>query len=149
MVTIGRNQPCPCGSGKKYKRCCLPKDEAAASAALPTTDPTALRKNDPSCDFEWDDDHLDEDSNAVVDLIHEGRLDEAEAAARELLARYPEVVDGLERLAMVYDARGDAKQAAEYYRKAVAFILEEPEGYDPEIPTSLMKRANELDPQPS
>lgn len=19
---IGRNQPCPCGSGKKYKRCC-------------------------------------------------------------------------------------------------------------------------------
>jgi uncharacterized protein len=21
----GRNDPCPCGSGKKYKRCCLPK----------------------------------------------------------------------------------------------------------------------------
>ena len=21
----GRNQPCPCGSGKKYKKCCLPK----------------------------------------------------------------------------------------------------------------------------
>jgi uncharacterized protein YecA (UPF0149 family) len=20
---IGRNQPCPCGSGKKYKKCCL------------------------------------------------------------------------------------------------------------------------------
>src|ERR1035441_6604012 len=27
---IGRNDPCPCGSGKKYKKCCLPKDEAAA-----------------------------------------------------------------------------------------------------------------------
>jgi hypothetical protein len=25
---IGRNQPCPCGSGKKYKRCCLAKDVA-------------------------------------------------------------------------------------------------------------------------
>ncbi len=24
----GRNDPCPCGSGKKYKRCCLPKIEA-------------------------------------------------------------------------------------------------------------------------
>ncbi|MEJ2085616.1 MAG: SEC-C metal-binding domain-containing protein [Acidobacteriota bacterium] len=24
----GRNEPCPCGSGKKYKRCCLAKDEA-------------------------------------------------------------------------------------------------------------------------
>ncbi|MCJ7610645.1 MAG: SEC-C domain-containing protein, partial [Candidatus Aminicenantes bacterium] len=22
----GRNDPCPCGSGKKYKRCCGPKD---------------------------------------------------------------------------------------------------------------------------
>jgi preprotein translocase subunit SecA len=24
---IGRNDPCPCGSGKKYKHCCLKKDE--------------------------------------------------------------------------------------------------------------------------
>jgi|LakMenE01Jun11ns_1017448.scaffolds.fasta_scaffold9867676_3 uncharacterized protein len=24
---IGRNDPCPCGSGKKYKNCCLPKDK--------------------------------------------------------------------------------------------------------------------------
>jgi uncharacterized protein YecA (UPF0149 family) len=23
---IGRNDPCPCGSGKKYKKCCLNKD---------------------------------------------------------------------------------------------------------------------------
>jgi hypothetical protein len=26
----GRNDPCPCGSGKKYKRCCLSTDEAVA-----------------------------------------------------------------------------------------------------------------------
>lgn len=25
----GRNDPCHCGSGKKYKHCCLAKDEAA------------------------------------------------------------------------------------------------------------------------
>lgn len=24
---IGRNDPCPCGSGRKYKKCCLGKDE--------------------------------------------------------------------------------------------------------------------------
>ena len=24
---IGRNDPCPCGSGKKYKKCCLPKHQ--------------------------------------------------------------------------------------------------------------------------
>jgi|LSQX01.2.fsa_nt_gb hypothetical protein len=23
MRKIGRNEPCPCGSGKKYKKCCL------------------------------------------------------------------------------------------------------------------------------
>ena len=25
MVKIGRNNPCPCGSGKKFKKCCLHK----------------------------------------------------------------------------------------------------------------------------
>lgn len=29
MVKIGRNQPCPCGSGKKYKHCCLTAEQAA------------------------------------------------------------------------------------------------------------------------
>ncbi|MED5534411.1 MAG: SEC-C metal-binding domain-containing protein [Pseudomonadota bacterium] len=28
MTAIGRNQPCPCGSGTKYKKCCaLKKDK--------------------------------------------------------------------------------------------------------------------------
>jgi len=26
----GRNDPCPCGSGQKYKKCCLQKDQAKA-----------------------------------------------------------------------------------------------------------------------
>ena len=25
-MKIGRNDPCPCGSGKKYKNCCLRKE---------------------------------------------------------------------------------------------------------------------------
>jgi len=24
VARVGRNEPCPCGSGKKFKRCCLP-----------------------------------------------------------------------------------------------------------------------------
>jgi hypothetical protein len=28
-MKLGRNEPCHCGSGKKYKRCCLAKDQAA------------------------------------------------------------------------------------------------------------------------
>ncbi len=34
MTATGRNDPCPCGSGKKYKQCCLAKDEAKAREAL-------------------------------------------------------------------------------------------------------------------
>lgn len=30
---IGKNAPCPCGSGKVYKRCCLSRDEREESAA--------------------------------------------------------------------------------------------------------------------
>ena len=29
MKTIGRNDPCPCGSGKKYKKCCMLKEDIA------------------------------------------------------------------------------------------------------------------------
>ena len=32
MATIGRNDPCPCGSGKKYKNCCLTSSEALSIA---------------------------------------------------------------------------------------------------------------------
>jgi hypothetical protein len=30
---LGRNEKCRCGSGRKYKHCCLQKDEAEAAAA--------------------------------------------------------------------------------------------------------------------
>ena len=33
MSKPGRNSPCPCGSGKKYKVCCLPADEARGREA--------------------------------------------------------------------------------------------------------------------
>ncbi|MED4986482.1 SEC-C metal-binding domain-containing protein, partial [Geobacillus stearothermophilus] len=26
-MAIGRNDPCPCGSGKKYKKCCMNKQQ--------------------------------------------------------------------------------------------------------------------------
>ena len=29
MKTIGRNDPCPCGSEKKYKKCCMLKENMA------------------------------------------------------------------------------------------------------------------------
>jgi preprotein translocase subunit SecA len=32
-LRAGRNDPCPCGSGKKYKKCHMPSDEAAGGGA--------------------------------------------------------------------------------------------------------------------
>ncbi len=29
---VGRNEPCPCGSGVKFKKCCLISDTSAPSA---------------------------------------------------------------------------------------------------------------------
>jgi hypothetical protein len=37
----GRNEPCHCGSGRKYKQCCLDKDEAALRSARAKTAETA------------------------------------------------------------------------------------------------------------
>ena len=31
-ATVSRNAPCPCGSGRKYKKCCLGKDQQSPSA---------------------------------------------------------------------------------------------------------------------
>ena len=33
MKKVGRNDPCPCGSGKKYKQCCLKAEEAKTARA--------------------------------------------------------------------------------------------------------------------
>ncbi len=42
MVKIGRNQPCPCGSGKKYKYCCLPLVQAGQPVAPEIVQPTTF-----------------------------------------------------------------------------------------------------------
>ncbi len=55
-AVIGRNDPCPCGSGKKYKKCCL---EADASAKAIKASPDHLsqwsRDADEALKNEWTD----------------------------------------------------------------------------------------------
>jgi len=52
---IGRNDPCPCGSGKKYKKCCLEKQ-----------------------DIIWE-------QNKASQLMEEGQFKEAEERLRKVL----------------------------------------------------------------
>jgi len=133
----GRNDPCPCGSGKKYKHCCLEKDRAAefAPAVRQRVALQAQKANQAAQQKDYqaalqESQALDAASNAVVDLVHAGRLDEAEQAARELLDRYPEVHDGYDRLGMVHEARGQFREAADCYRKVIEFTRANPEDYD-------------------
>ena len=118
MAKIARNAPCPCGSGKKYKKCCLLQQDDAER-------PRPKRK----IRFIPVYTEIDQLSNSVNDLIKENKLDEAEAVSRRLLAEYPDQIDGFNRLAMVYEARGEKKKAAEYYRKAADFAKAN-EGFD-------------------
>jgi tetratricopeptide (TPR) repeat protein len=65
----GRNDPCPCGSGKKYKRCC-----GLEPVAAPPVDIVTSRE-----------------IGALVALIEQDRLGEAEHRARASLSRHPNV----------------------------------------------------------
>jgi len=153
MAKPGRNDPCPCGSGQKYKRCCLTKDQEAESAALKAAaEAHAAEAAQDERDFYGADDEEDEltrDSNAIIDLVHEGKLDEAEKAAREFLERYPEVHDGYDRLGMVYEARGDRKAAADCYRKVIEFVKAHPKQYESTFTVIFEQMIDELDPPPA
>ena len=122
MAKIGRNAPCPCGSGKKYKKCCLLQEDGTKRYSPKRKEARFIPVYSP----------LDKLSNSVVDLIGKNKLDKAEAVSRKLLKKYPDQIDGFNRLAMVYEARGDKKKAAEYYRKAADFAKSN-EGFDHEL----------------
>jgi tetratricopeptide (TPR) repeat protein len=83
----------------------------------------------------------------VVDMVHAGNLDAAEQAAHDLLARFPDVHDGYDRLGMVYEARGDQRQAADYYRKVIDVIRNHPENYDPAFEAVFQKLIDRLEPK--
>lgn len=62
-MKIGRNDPCHCGSGKKYKKCCLQKDEEKeiANATLETGPEDAF----PDKGF-WEDSIFDFDDHSEI-----------------------------------------------------------------------------------
>ena len=157
MTKTGRNDPCPCGSGKKYKRCCQEKDETAASAARAAAETARLAAE--LAESEARERHLNQTirkleeyreladaSNAVIEMVDAGKLDEAESAARDLLVRYPEAHDGYDRLGMVYEARGDHKRAAECYRQVIDFVRAHPDQYAPEFADTFHRLIEKLDP---
>lgn len=140
MAKIGRNAPCPCGSGKKYKTCCLAVAQTAKVNLLWEQRRAAETTQAPGVKALWplaeslavEEDPLDELSNSIGDLIDEQRFDEALTVCEQLVREYPEVVDGLERFALVHEARGQYALAADFYRRTLEFTErpEQADGFD-------------------
>jgi hypothetical protein len=146
MTKVGRNQPCPCGSGKKYKQYCLATDDVARLVALEREPPKRAPEASGAIDVKSYDEleRLEQLSNGSLDLIHAGRLDEVEHMCQLLLTEFPDVFDGHMRLGQLHRVRGNAKLAAEHLRIAAA-MARTPD-YDPELAIGLDAEANELDP---
>lgn len=149
-MTPPRNAPCPCGSGRKYKKCCLAADQQAATVRLNQQraqqeqrerERRALNqrgREQARALLRGDDDWLENErellelSNGVVDLVRLERFDEAHAACQKLLDDYPDVIDGLERSATVHEAQGNHALAADFYQRCIDFIdrPEQRDGFD-------------------
>lgn len=129
MVKVQRNAACPCGSGKKYKLCCLLRDREAAAAHRPNPPPSTTHLPYPKLLLAEDDD-LERLSNSVVDLIQDGRLDEAEDVCRQLQREFPDVIDWIERTGAVHEARGETDKAIEYYRRCLQYIDDNPDYFE-------------------
>lgn len=98
----GRNEPCPCGSGKKYKRCCGEVSSASRGA---------LRQQ-PALSV-----------GQLVEVgmrFHQGgQLDQAEAAYRQALKLSPRDAGVLNLLGVLAIHRHQGKQAVDWLENAV------------------------------
>jgi protein O-GlcNAc transferase len=96
MRNTSRNDPCPCGSGKQYAQCCLPRNEIHA---LTISVPKALREA----------------------LTHQqsGRLQQAEAIYLQILDAQPNHPDALHLLGMVAHEDGRDEMAVDLIGRAI------------------------------
>lgn len=137
MTQVGRNDRCPCGSGRKYKKCCLPEQEKNARIAMRADQQRAMERalvdvlardhhrrapQDMGIVPPGVDGHaLDELSNGVLALIDEGRHDEALVGCQRLLDEYPGLPDGFEMSALAHDALGNHSVALDFWEKLLDF----------------------------
>jgi tetratricopeptide (TPR) repeat protein len=150
MGKIGRNNLCPCGSGNKYKRCCMAKDEAAARERLAAANAAAMAQetyeHSGLCDYCSNE--LDDAANAVFALIDAQKFDEAEQGAYAVIERFPDMHDGYECLGRLHQVKGDHRQAVECYRRVIEFAHNQPPFYDdPHFVEHFQNLIDQLEPQ--
>jgi tetratricopeptide (TPR) repeat protein len=134
MPKIGRNDPCPCGSRQKYKRCCMDKGWAAAQAKHADLQEQQQARIEDLADAIEEADELDEASNSVVDLslgnVYQTRGDLAQAESSllvhlqlyEVLGSKEGMAAAYGNLGIVYHTLGDLAQASAMYKESIAFV---------------------------
>lgn len=127
MAKIGRNDNCPCGSGKKYKKCCLHRERPLTMS-----------------DIYKDIENLGNLSNSVNDLLKKRDFEKALSVCSQLRKEYPAQIDSIARLAEVYEAMGEYAKAAEYYRKSAEFAATN-EGFDQESVDLYLEDAKRME----
>ncbi len=100
---IGRNAPCPCGSGRRYKACC-----GAAGAPAPATQGGAPP--------------VGALMTRALTLQRDGRLAEAAALYRAALAREPDLPDAVHMLGAIELETGEYTAALRHLHRAAALI---------------------------
>jgi len=106
MASVGRNQPCPCGSGRRYKEC------HGSFGSSPERGPTLLP---PSRQAEIA--LLMRDALA---LQQEGRLAEAIAKYQAVVAEQPDNFDALHMLGVAWFQSNQLDRAEHYVERALA-----------------------------
>jgi tetratricopeptide (TPR) repeat protein len=101
LAATGRNDACPCGSGKKYKKCHLAADERAATPPLAAPDAQELLSNG------WR-------------LFEQRRPGAAEKEFRAALAVTPDLADARVGIGMARLAAGNAAGAKEELGAVIA-----------------------------
>lgn len=127
MAMIARNAPCPCGSGKKYKKCCLSKSESGARKEVAVE----------SVAVETD---LDTLSNRANDLIRQAKWDLAQEICERLRVEFPDEIDADDRMAQLHAARKQWAPALAHARAALDKARANHEKFDPELVADLQEQ---------
>ncbi|MBE0626598.1 MAG: tetratricopeptide repeat protein [Burkholderiales bacterium] len=123
MSTPSRNEPCRCGSGKKYKNCCLGKDQAQRAGGRNDLPRSPKVRNLPTAKPEGGAgpaDLLLHYRSLGNSYLAQGKHDAASRSYRRALAIKPDLAEVHCNLGLALQSLGDLDAAVKSYRRALA-----------------------------
>jgi protein O-GlcNAc transferase len=120
---VGRNDPCPCGSGKKYKKCCMTKDEALESGTSSYAgEDTSPAPSDERAERRQSGARAAEIENIfrrALNYLDRNELDRAARAFRSVLLLDPSHYEALTGLGRCLAETGMREEARKCFEKAL------------------------------